>query len=116
WPARFPGPTPGSCVPPSAAGFRRLSRFPRTGNPWSSPDIDPLLGARRIAAGPGVSRRSALDVPPGRPHPDCDTPQHSPHHGEERVMQQTLILLKPDAVQRRLVAEITGRFERKGLR
>jgi nucleoside-diphosphate kinase len=31
-------------------------------------------------------------------------------------MQQTLILLKPDAVQRRLVGELTGRFERKGLR
>jgi len=31
-------------------------------------------------------------------------------------MQQTLILLKPDAVQRRLVGEIAGRFERKGLR
>lgn len=31
-------------------------------------------------------------------------------------MQQTLILLKPDAVQRRLVGEILGRFERKGLR
>lgn len=31
-------------------------------------------------------------------------------------MQRTLILLKPDAVQRRLVGEITGRFERKGLR
>jgi nucleoside-diphosphate kinase len=31
-------------------------------------------------------------------------------------MQQTLILLKPDAVQRRLVGEITGRFERKGMR
>jgi nucleoside-diphosphate kinase len=31
-------------------------------------------------------------------------------------MQQTLILLKPDAVQRRLVGEITVRFERKGLR
>src|SRR5262245_17083288 len=31
-------------------------------------------------------------------------------------MQQTLILLKPDAVQRRLVGEITARFERKGLR
>jgi nucleoside-diphosphate kinase len=31
-------------------------------------------------------------------------------------MQQTLILLKPDAVQRRLVGEITGRFEKKGLR
>jgi nucleoside-diphosphate kinase len=32
------------------------------------------------------------------------------------TMQRTLILLKPDAVQRRLVGEITGRFERKGLR
>src|SRR5436853_1970653 len=31
-------------------------------------------------------------------------------------MQRTLILLKPDAVQRRLVGQITARFERKGLR
>jgi len=30
-------------------------------------------------------------------------------------MQQTLVLLKPDAVERRLVGEILGRFERKGL-
>jgi nucleoside-diphosphate kinase len=31
-------------------------------------------------------------------------------------MQRTLILLKPDCVQRRLVGEVLGRFERKGLR
>jgi nucleoside-diphosphate kinase len=31
-------------------------------------------------------------------------------------MQQTLILLKPDAVQRRLIGAITQRFECKGLR
>jgi nucleoside-diphosphate kinase len=31
-------------------------------------------------------------------------------------MQQTLILLKPDCVQRRLVAAILQRFEQKGLR
>lgn len=31
-------------------------------------------------------------------------------------MERTLVLLKPDAVQRRLVGEIVGRFERKGLR
>ena len=31
-------------------------------------------------------------------------------------MQQTLILLKPDSVQRRLVGELLSRFERKGLR
>lgn len=31
-------------------------------------------------------------------------------------MQQTLILIKPDGVQRRLVGEIIQRFERKGLR
>jgi nucleoside-diphosphate kinase len=31
-------------------------------------------------------------------------------------MQRTLILLKPDCVQRRLVGAVLGRFERKGLR
>ena len=31
-------------------------------------------------------------------------------------MQQSLILLKPDAVHRRLVGELIRRFERKGLR
>jgi nucleoside-diphosphate kinase len=31
-------------------------------------------------------------------------------------MQQTLILIKPDGVQRRLVGAITRRFEQKGLR
>ena len=31
-------------------------------------------------------------------------------------MQQTLILLKPDCVQRRLIGEVIRRFERKGLR
>lgn len=31
-------------------------------------------------------------------------------------MQQTLILLKPDAVQRRLIGEVIARLERKGLR
>jgi nucleoside-diphosphate kinase len=31
-------------------------------------------------------------------------------------MERTLIILKPDAVQRRLVGEILGRFEAKGLK
>jgi nucleoside-diphosphate kinase len=31
-------------------------------------------------------------------------------------MQQTLILLKPDCVQRRLIGNVTQRFEQKGLR
>jgi nucleoside-diphosphate kinase len=30
-------------------------------------------------------------------------------------MERTLIIIKPDAVQRQLVGEIVGRFERKGL-
>src|SRR3984893_11633457 len=34
----------------------------------------------------------------------------------EVAMQRTLILIKPDGVQRRLVGAIVGRFERKGLR
>lgn len=31
-------------------------------------------------------------------------------------MERTLVLLKPDAVKRRLIGEIVARFERKGLR
>lgn len=31
-------------------------------------------------------------------------------------MERTLILIKPDAIQRGLVGEIVGRFERKGLK
>ena len=31
-------------------------------------------------------------------------------------MERTLIVLKPDAVQRQLVGQIVGRFERKGLK
>ena len=31
-------------------------------------------------------------------------------------MQRTLVLLKPDAIQRGLVGEVTARFERKGLK
>jgi nucleoside-diphosphate kinase len=31
-------------------------------------------------------------------------------------MEQTLIILKPDAVQRSLISDIVGRFERRGLR
>ena len=31
-------------------------------------------------------------------------------------MERTLVLLKPDAVQRGLLGEITTRFERKGLK
>jgi len=34
----------------------------------------------------------------------------------EKLMQQTLVLLKPDCIQRRLVGAILQRFERKGLR
>jgi nucleoside-diphosphate kinase len=33
-----------------------------------------------------------------------------------RLMQQTLILLKPDCIHRRLVGTITQRFEQKGMR
>ncbi|MGQ9807368.1 MAG: nucleoside-diphosphate kinase [Armatimonadota bacterium] len=31
-------------------------------------------------------------------------------------MQRTFVMIKPDAVERRLVGEIIGRFERRGLR
>lgn len=35
---------------------------------------------------------------------------------EKEEMERTLIIIKPDAIQRRLVGEIIHRFERRGLR
>jgi nucleoside-diphosphate kinase len=35
---------------------------------------------------------------------------------EGQIVQRTLIVLKPDAVQRAIVGELLGRFERRGLR
>lgn len=44
-------------------------------------------------------------------------PRERPARAEGRkTMERTLIILKPDAVQRRLVGEVLQRFERKGLR
>src|SRR5439155_1111860 len=36
--------------------------------------------------------------------------------GEQLPMERTLIIVKPDGVQRGLIGEILGRFERKGFR
>lgn len=44
------------------------------------------------------------------------SPEYEPRERSCVPMEQTLIILKPDAVQRRLVGEILARFERKGLR
>jgi len=49
----------------------------------------------------------------GEGHPRRDGPADI--EGEEEV-ERTLILLKPDCVQRRLVGTILARFEQKGLR
>lgn len=37
------------------------------------------------------------------------------HKGDEETMEQTLVLLKPDCVERRLMGRIIQRFEDKGL-
>src|SRR5262245_62797523 len=52
---------------------------------------------------PRVPTMTQRRSPPRKPKPATD-------------MQKTLILLKPDAVQRRLVGSIIQRFEQKGLR
>src|SRR5229473_473094 len=43
-------------------------------------------------------------------------PSRTPKPRRVTNMQQTLLLLKPDAVQRRLIGTIIERFEQKGLR
>ena len=38
------------------------------------------------------------------------------HNGESQHVERTLILIKPDAMQRGLAGEVLGRLERRGLR
>jgi nucleoside-diphosphate kinase len=44
------------------------------------------------------------------------TPSVANTHGERTIVERTLILLKPDAVQRALVGRIIERFELKGIK
>jgi nucleoside-diphosphate kinase len=37
-------------------------------------------------------------------------------HAEENALEQTLVILKPNAVQRELIGEIISRFEKRGFR
>ncbi len=41
---------------------------------------------------------------------------HPPPQAQGALTERTLVLVKPDAVQRGLIGEIVGRFEAKGLR
>jgi nucleoside-diphosphate kinase len=43
-------------------------------------------------------------------------PEQCLFHSGSHKMQQTLVLVKPDGMQRKLAGEILARFERKGLR
>src|SRR5262249_5109490 len=52
----------------------------------------------------------------GRAAGSDDYPGTRNNSHRDADMQQTLILLKPDAVQRRLIGAVTSRFEGKGLR
>ena len=74
------------------------------------PRLHPLLSAR-------APPRYALAPlwPPEPPGPDGPGPRPLPTTEIEPV-ERTLVLLKPDAVQRGLVGEILARFERKGLK
>lgn len=51
---------------------------------------------------------------------DIGCERQAPRHrrGEERVatVERTLVIIKPDAVQRGLIGEITARFEQRGLK
>ena len=72
-------------------------------------------GVRWWRLAPGVTEVTVTTTDgPLLTHAAVATPPAT-RHPEEADMQRTLVLLKPDAVARRLVGEIVGRFERKGL-
>ena len=116
WPA--PPSRPGRCRPnrwprrPGRSGFRWRwpARWPRRERPAPVAD-DGLAGGDRLAVRGG--RR------PGAPSPGgCGTRVQAapPQLLGSALVNRTLVIVKPDGVERGLVGEIVGRLERKGLR
>lgn len=94
------------------AGSRRLSR----GSGTSRTPFGAALGLVRAARPAATLPRARGDLAPGSPRtagPPA-VPNHSPTHTP--TVERTLVLAKPDAVQRGLVGEIIRRFEQKGLK
>ncbi len=61
-------------------------------------------------------RRKRTTAPPA-PEPDSlDSARPPTQQEQHRSMERTLVLVKPDGVQRGLIGEIVARFERKGLK
>ncbi|XP_062444780.1 nucleoside diphosphate kinase, mitochondrial [Rhea pennata] len=58
--------------------------------------------------------RSLLRGPPGPRRPLG--PPHRHGSGTPELQEKTLVLVKPDAVQRRLVGDVIKRFERRGFK
>lgn len=48
--------------------------------------------------------------------PWAESQHNKPSHVEVNPVERTLVILKPDAVQRGLIGEITSRLERRGLK
>ena len=76
-----------------------------------SKPLEPAWQVRPYCATPVVDRRLALTPRP--PRPRTKSPVRS--LSAAVAVDRTLILAKPDAVQRSLAGEILARFERRGL-
>src|SRR5437667_141135 len=93
------------CSHKCQSNMLHLGRVPRW-TPWTQ--------AFRRASGRAASARSRRRKKrklPRRPQ----SPRRRRRKGPE-MAERTFVLLKPDAVQRALVGEILGRFERRGLK
>ena len=102
-----------SCSSTGSSPSRRPSPTPESPSP-SRHSMTTSAGGRPRSAGTEPSRR------PGGPRHRGPTirvtPTPDPTPEEPRVTERTLVLIKPDGVQRLLVGRILARYEERGLK
>ena len=95
-----------ACRRPSPGPWRR---WPTTSSCWSPA---PCTSSARPARSCTLAGRDRPDGPVSPAGGDAGRPHRLP----STLVDRTLVICKPDAVERGLVGEIIGRLERKGLR
>ncbi len=86
-----------------------IAVVPPAAGRWGRVIVDPVPG-RTLPAGRAPDRRSPADGGAGAPDRGARARRYP-----ARVTERTLVLVKPDGVERKLIGEVLARIERKGL-
>lgn len=98
----------GPCEAAAQPSMVWVVTVPGTAPRWGGADVTPVM---RGCCGWAAERQGAVGVETG-----AAAATAAPGASSAAATEQTYIMIKPDGVQRGLIGEIIGRFERKGLK